>query len=271
MLVTQHTRTFPGCICHTIISLPVLAIFGKSILLTKRSSRCRVSLIDRLIKKTRIMSSDSPDSPDRRARILDAAFAEFAAKGFRGATIKSIARAARLQSSALIYWYFPTKEALFQAVLGEQAPILRAIAAPESMLDSPPEEVLPGLANAFLATAGSPLAQRLLRLVIGEALRHQELAGALVAAGPKRILAFLTAYLERQIELGRLRPHNTSSAARAFIGMLLPQAAGLGLMPALAEGGPSNADHVATAVDIFLRGLRGESPHDQPSTGKKVP
>ncbi len=212
------------------------------------------------------MNESASDSPDRRAQILGAAFEEFAAKGFRGATIKSIARAARLQSSALIYWYFPTKEALFQAVLGEQAPILRAIATPDLMMDHPPEEVLPTLARAFLATAGNPFAQRLLRLVIGEALRHEELAGTLVAAGPKRVLAFLTAYLGRQIEFGRLRPHNTQSSARAFIGMLIPQAAGLGLLPSLAEGGPTSDEHVATVVDIFLRGLR-----DEPSAVRSAP
>jgi TetR/AcrR family transcriptional regulator len=205
------------------------------------------------------VSDTQADSSDRRAQILGAAFEEFAAKGFRGATIKSIARAARLQSSALIYWYFPTKEALFQAVLGEQAPILRAIATPEALMDQPPEEVLPALAHAFLATAGNPFAQRLLRLVIGEALRHEELAGTLVAAGPRRVLAFLTTYLGLQIERGRLRPHNTQSSARAFIGMLIPQAAGLGLLPSLAEGGPTNGEHVATVVDIFLHGLRSEA------------
>ena len=57
------------------------------------------------------------EEPGRRAAILAAAFAEFAAKGFRGATIKSIAQAAGVQSPALLYWYFPSKEALFQAVL----------------------------------------------------------------------------------------------------------------------------------------------------------
>lgn len=192
---------------------------------------------------------------DRRAQILDAAFEEFAAKGFQGATIKSIARAARMQSPALIYWYFPTKEALFQAVLSAHAPILQAIVTPDTLMDRPPEEVLPLLARALLATAGDPVAQRLLRLVIGEALRHQELAGALVAGGPQRVLGFLSAYLERQIARGRLRPHNTASSARAFIGMLIPQAAGKGLLPALAEGGPTDEAHIATAVDIFLRGL----------------
>jgi AcrR family transcriptional regulator len=195
------------------------------------------------------------ENQDRRAQILGAAFEEFAAKGFRGATIKSIARAARVQSSALIYWYFPTKEALFQAVLSAHAPILQAIVTPATLMDRPPEEVLPLLARALLATAGDPVAQRLLRLVIGEALRHQELAGALVAGGPQRVLEFLSAYLERQIACGRLRPHNTASSARAFMGMLIPQAAGKGLLPALAEGGPTDEAHIATAVDIFLRGL----------------
>jgi len=214
--------------------------------------------------------SDLTNQPSRRTLILGAAFEEFAAKGFRGATIKSIARAAQLQSSALIYWYFPTKEALFQAVLGEQAPILRAIATPEAMIDLPPEEVLPTLAHAFLATAGSPVAQRLLRLVIGEALRHQDLAATLVAAGPRRLLTFLIAYLDRQVALGRLRPHNTQSSARAFIGMLIPQAAGLGLLPALAEGGPSNAEHVATVVTLFLHGLGGDEVSEQRTTRKDV-
>ena len=50
---------------------------------------------------------------DRRAQILDAAFEEFSEKGFKGATIKSIARAAGLQSPALIYWYFRTRRLSF--------------------------------------------------------------------------------------------------------------------------------------------------------------
>ena len=64
---------------------------------------------------------------DRRAQILDAAFEEFSAKGFKGATIKSIAGAAGLQSPALIYWYFPDKEALFREVLGSKIPVVRAV------------------------------------------------------------------------------------------------------------------------------------------------
>ena len=110
------------------------------------------------------------DEPDRRQAILDAAFEEFSTKGFQGATIKSIARAARVRSPALLYWYFPTKEDLFQAVLGQHAPILQVVLDPGSLRDRPPEEVLPLLARAYLATADTVANQRLLRLLMSEAL-----------------------------------------------------------------------------------------------------
>lgn len=77
---------------------------------------------------------------DRRAQILEAAFKEFSEKGFKGATIKSIARAARLQSPALIYWYFPHKEALFREVLESRIPVLRTVRDSGGLLDLPPEK-----------------------------------------------------------------------------------------------------------------------------------
>jgi TetR/AcrR family transcriptional regulator len=72
------------------------------------------------------------------------------------------------------------------------------------------------------------------------------------------VLGFLKAYLSRQVELGRLRPHDTRSGARAFVGMLIPQAAGKILFPALREDGLTDEEHLETAVGIFLEGLRPE-------------
>lgn len=195
---------------------------------------------------------------DRRAAILRAAFEEFAAKGFRGATIKSIARAAGLQSPALIYWYFPAKEALFAAVLERHTPILRAMAEPDALLDRPPEEVLPLLGQAYLTFTDQPTARRLLRLLVGEVARGSGIAEVVARRGPGRVLGFLQTYLARQVELGRLRPHDTRAGARAFIGMLIPQIAGTVFLPALQEGAPTNDEHLATAVAIFLRGLQPE-------------
>lgn len=196
------------------------------------------------------------EESDRKGQILNAAFREFAAKGFRGATIKSIARAAKLQSPALIYWYFPTKEALFQAVLGAHAPILQAVIDPEPLLDRPPEEVLPLLARAYLITADRPAVQRLFRLVLVEAVRRPEIADALAKGGPARVLDFLKAYLARQVEAGRLRPHDVRASARALIGMMIPQVAGKVLFPALLADGLTDDEHLDEAIGLFLRGLQ---------------
>lgn len=196
---------------------------------------------------------------DRRAQILEAALEEFAAKGFKGATIKSIARAAGLNSPALIYWYFDDKEALFREVVESQAlktPLFRAISESAPMLDLPPEEVLKKLGRAYFGF--ERLDRRTIRLVVGEVFRHQELGEMWIKIGPGRVLGFLQRYLDRQVELGRLRPHDTRSSARAFIGMLVPQVIGRVFFPTLLEDGLTDEEHLETAVEIFLEGLKPE-------------
>jgi AcrR family transcriptional regulator len=192
--------------------------------------------------------------PERREQILKAAFEEFAAKGFKGATIKSIAEAAGLQSPALIYWYFPDKEALFREVLRSQVPVLRAVADPAPIMDLPPEEVLPSLGRAYFAFEQFDV--RMLQLMVGEAVRRPEVAEMFIRNGPGKVLEFLKLYLEHQIELGRLKPHDARSSARAFIGMLMPQLAGQLFFPALLEDGLRDEEHLKTAVNIFLEGLK---------------
>jgi TetR/AcrR family transcriptional regulator len=190
---------------------------------------------------------------DRREQISKAAFEEFAAKGFKGATIKSIAEAAGLQSPALIYWYFPDKETLFREVLSSQVPVLRAVADPAPMMNLPPEEVLPRLGRAYFAFEQFDV--RMLQLVVGEAVRRPEVAEMFVRNGPGKVLEFLKVYLEHQIELGKLKPHDARSSARAFIGMLMPQLAGQLFFPALLEDGLTDEEHLKTTVSIFLEGL----------------
>ena len=193
---------------------------------------------------------------DRRSQILDAAFEEFAAKGFKGATIKSIASEAGVNSPALIYHYFPDKEALFNVVLETHAPIRSAIENPASFMDRPPEEVLPEIARAYFATVANPTSRRMMKLMLGEAMRRPQLAEMIGRATAVRVLGFLKGYLSRQVELGRLRPHDVRSSARAFVGMLIPQAAGKILFTALREDGLEDEEHIETAVNIFLEGLK---------------
>ena len=200
-----------------------------------------------------------PDETDRRGQILEAAFEEFAEHGFRGATIKRIAQRARLKSQALIYWYFPAKEALFEAVLGQQLPIMQMVLDPASLLERPPEEVLPLLARAYLATADRPGAPRLVRLLAPELIRRPEVADAVGGPLIARVLDFIKTYLAHQVKLGRLRPHDVRASARAFIGMILPQLGGKLFLPALRADGLTDEEHIATLVDIFLHGLQPDA------------
>jgi AcrR family transcriptional regulator len=196
---------------------------------------------------------------DRREQILEAAFEEFAQKGLKGATIKSIAEAAELRSPALIYHYFPDKEALFREILESQvleAPFMQVISGPAPIMDFPPEEVLKKLGAGLFQFRATR--QRTIRLVVGEVFRHQELAEMWIRIGPGRVLGFLKRYLDRQVELGRLRPHDTRSSARAFIGMLIPQVMGQVFFPTLLEDGLTDEEHLETAIEIFLEGLRPE-------------
>jgi TetR/AcrR family transcriptional regulator len=211
--------------------------------------------------------NDEPESapePERKDEIVDAALEEFASEGFRGATIKRIAKRAKLQSHALIYWYFSSKEELFQAVLGRHLPILQLMLDPNALRDQPPEEVLPQIARAYLAMADRPIAQRLLRLILPEVVRRPEMVDQLGGRMIARILDFVKTYLARQVERGRLRPHDVRASARAFIGMLLPQLGGKLLLPALQSDGLTDEEHITTIVAIFLRGLQ---PELEPGSG----
>jgi AcrR family transcriptional regulator len=79
------------------------------------------------------------DPEASRARILDAATAEFARHGFGGARVDRIAGAAAA-NKRMLYYYFGNKEALFRAVLERTYEGIRAAERELSLADLPPEE-----------------------------------------------------------------------------------------------------------------------------------
>jgi TetR/AcrR family transcriptional regulator len=201
------------------------------------------------------VARDEPDGRGRRAQIVDAALHVMAEHGFRGASIKRIAQRAGLKSPALIYWYFKDKQALFDAMLDEMAPFLGVVANAEQLLDQPPEIVLPKLVDGFLHTVQQPVIGRFVRVLLSEAARHPSVAAFFAQRGPLVVLNFLERYLARQIELGRLRPHDPRAAARAFMGMLVVYVLGREVFPVIGAGFPSAESYAAEVTAIFLNGL----------------
>ncbi|MET9963400.1 TetR family transcriptional regulator [Streptomyces sp. NPDC006326] len=132
------------------------------------------------------------DSSATRARLLDAAFAEFAAYGIAGARVDRIAEAAQA-NKRLIYVYFGNKEQLFDAVLQ------RAL---EQGSESVPFDAgdLPGYAGAVF----DHLVERpaLMRLVVWKQLERPGATEAEAASYQGKI-----AVLEAAQEAGRVDPY----------------------------------------------------------------
>lgn len=86
------------------------------------------------------MASTRMRAEERKIGIIRAAIPIFAENGFNGAYVRDIARAAGI-SEALIYRHFPSKEALYEELLGYTRSILAA-SAPELEAMEPGTETL---------------------------------------------------------------------------------------------------------------------------------
>jgi AcrR family transcriptional regulator len=196
------------------------------------------------------------EEQETRQKILNAAFSEFADKGFRGATIKSIANKAGVKSPSLLYWYFPTKESLFQATIESRSPFLDAILDPAPFMDQPPEIFFRHLADNYYHLLAQADFKNMIRLFFSEMGKRPRLVEIFQQGVIEPALDFLRKYLSHQVEIGRLHPHDVRVGARAFIGMLLPQLLGMVIFQDLGGDDLTYEIHVEKAIDIFLDGLR---------------
>ena len=87
------------------------------------------------------IEKDKTESADRQLRILQAARAEFAEKGFDGARVDSIAERAQANKQ-LIYYYFTNKDELFTRVLEDAYRDIRQHEAALSLDEIPAHEAI---------------------------------------------------------------------------------------------------------------------------------
>lgn len=192
---------------------------------------------------------------ERRQQILTAARRVFAREGFHRATIRKIALESGLKSPSLVYWYFESKKSIFQAMAEEISPILRQLPNFWEHIDDPPEEMLSSIARTYLSAFDNPEARQLFHIFLSEASQIPATANSL-ADKMVLILNFIITYLEHQIDMGRLRPHDTQGSARAFIGTLAVYMLGREIFLPLRAGLPDPEPYVKEVVSIFIKGLR---------------
>jgi len=196
-------------------------------------------------------------SEERRAAILSAADAEFSERGYAGAAIRAIAKRAGV-SSALLYWFFPSKADLFAAVLTRRADVGQVMVFPPGVEDQRPDEFLPTLAQGFFYMVGQGQQLGLLKMVLRESHQETEILSAVRGVITTRALGPLEHYFTRQIELGHIRPAPPQYIAQAFVGMFL----GLILRREILREPISRTwnvtDYIDQAVQLFLQGVQLE-------------
>ncbi|MBZ4659980.1 MAG: Transcriptional regulator, TetR family [Desulfacinum sp.] len=194
---------------------------------------------------------------ERRRKILEAAIRLFSQKGFQGTTVRDLARQAGV-SEAMLYQHFPSKEALYHAILERKVEEMRSAWDLDwgTLGDVP--TVLRRVVRSFLQRHASDPA--FVRIVLFSALEGHELARDFVRGPRARFLELLSSYLKKGMNEGTVRDLDGDVAARLLIGMahyvvLLREVFGEGFTKGL------DLEDLSDAIaDVFWRGIRGEDP-----------
>ena len=146
-----------------------------------------------------------PVRADTRARLLAAASAEFAARGYAGANVDRIARAARV-NKAMIYYHFRSKAALYREILRDMFDAVGTRVAAAAVSAAPPEEKIRLFIDAIATAAEErPHFPPMWLRELAEGAAHTDQA-TLRHAGA--VLATLARILDEGRRAGRFRPAN---------------------------------------------------------------
>jgi TetR/AcrR family transcriptional regulator len=191
--------------------------------------------------------------PDTKEQIRAVALERFAAKGYVGTSLNDIADEVGIRRPSLLH-HFPSKEALYRAVVLE---------AFEAWVDLVTTADLGG-------DQGWPQVERVLRLAFGyfeeqpafvrlgrrEALDggpilFQELGSAL-----KPLFDRAVAFLEREMDAGRLRRYDAAQLVFTAYGAVLSYLSDATFVSALVDGDPLAPDALADRREHVLELLR---------------
>jgi AcrR family transcriptional regulator len=160
---------------------------------------------------------DLEPEPESRDRLLEKALEMIGTDGLAALSMDALADAAGV-SRATVYRVFPGKVVLFREVVKTYAPFERVAALVEQLADRPPEEVMPQIAQVFVEQlATRPGVFRTLALEIsGQQAETEEATAFVLVHG----IGSLLDYLQRQVQLGTVRPIAPFVALQAFLGPL---------------------------------------------------
>ncbi|MFM8552240.1 MAG: TetR/AcrR family transcriptional regulator [Nitrospiraceae bacterium] len=191
-----------------------------------------------------------PSAQERQVSIIAAAASMFAANGFKGTTTRAIAKAAGI-SEALLFKYFPTKRALYAAILKEKVSISELLATVEDAAKKRDDErVFSLIAGHRIRRGADPT---LLRLLLFSALEGHELSAMFFRTQHRVFYDYLAGYIAQRIKEGAFRQVDPMLAAKAFTGMLAHHRLLHEIFRVPTHRSPE--DSVAAYVALFLDGM----------------
>jgi TetR/AcrR family transcriptional repressor of mexJK operon len=152
-------------------------------------------------------------------RIIEAATERFLSDGYDNTNLEQVAVDAGV-TKPTVYSHFGSKEKLLIAIteahLCEKATQMSSALA----TSGDTRKDLNHFADIFLQRVQSEQANCWHHLAMTQSREHPEVGQAIFAAGPARVLAAVTKFIEVETKAGRLTCSDPEAAAEQFLGML---------------------------------------------------
>ena len=205
-------------------------------------------------------------SKDRREQILQGAMRLFAEKGFRGTTTREIAQKLRI-SEALMFKHFPSKEALYRAIIQQRMNGAKDMLFPKEALKAKDDRQVFSAMASYLIRRNTE-DPTFLRLVLYSALEEYDLSKIFFKNNATKNTKILANYIQQRIHEKAFKRVHPLLAARAFIGMVLhyiqsQEIYGMGNLFNFPQ-----KKVVETFVDSFLNGIQNQQERNE-SKGRK--
>lgn len=124
-------------------------------------------------RRGRPSRTETAAAPATRDRILQAAREEFSERGYEKTSVRSIAKAAGVDS-ALVHHYFGTKEQVFEAAI--EVAFAPALGAPDALTEGPSEGVGERLTRFALGVWENPTTRTPLLAIVRSAVSNETAA-----------------------------------------------------------------------------------------------
>lgn len=191
---------------------------------------------------------------ERKAQIVEEATRLFSRNGFDKVTMKELADACVVTEPA-IYRHFPSKDAVYDAVLGSlQTRLHTDILFAELETENDIEVLLKKLATHIISFFTEH--EDIYRLVLYSTLRGHTYAQQTFSAVRGTYVRFLHKQLDRLAEQGAIIPKNNEITARCFVGSTFDCALSASLWRGMLGRVYHTSEIIANNVPVFARGLR---------------